>query len=181
MKKIVVLSGGLVAAGSAALVGAGVALSQPGPDMSSYNVVGEQYSKALQILKSQGVKAYFGGSFGSVLPQAQCLVDQQKITSGGRMLLMLDCSQKAADMIADMGPSGGSHRRLQRHHHGDPDPGGADSGRARRGCPGSRLGLDHPFQVLQRLGSCCGRPDARQPDRRSGRAGCLPIRTPAGR
>ena len=106
MKKLVVLSGGLVAVGSVALIGAGVALSQP-QDMSSYNVVGEPYNKALQILKSQGVKAYFGGSFGSVLPQAQCLVDQQKVTSGGRMLLSLDCSQKAADQLAAMGPSGG--------------------------------------------------------------------------
>jgi hypothetical protein len=107
VKKLVVLSGGLVVAGSVALIGAGVALSQPGQDMSSYNVVGEQYGKALQILKSQGVKAYFGGSFGSVLPQNACLVDQQKVTGGGRMLLMLDCSQKAADQIADQAPSGG--------------------------------------------------------------------------
>ena len=108
MKKLVVLSGGLVAAGSIALIGAGVALSQPGqPDGSSLNVVGEPYNKALQILKSQGVKAYFGGSFGSVLPQAQCLVDQQKVTAGGRMLLSLDCSQNAADILAAMGPSGG--------------------------------------------------------------------------
>ena len=86
---MVVLSGGLVVAGSAALIGAGIALSQP-QDMSSYNVVGEPYSKALAILKSQNVKAFFGGSFGSVLPQSQCLVDQQKVTSGGRMLLMLE-------------------------------------------------------------------------------------------
>jgi hypothetical protein len=107
VNKLVVLSGGLVVAGSAALIGAGVALSQPGPDMSSYNVVGEPYQKALQILKSQNVKAYFGGSFGSVLPQSQCLVDQQKVTKAGRMLLMLDCSQKAADELAAMGPSGG--------------------------------------------------------------------------
>jgi hypothetical protein len=105
VKKLVALSGGLVAVGSAALIGAGVALSQP--DQSSLNIVGEPYQKALQVLKSQGVKAYFGGSFGSVLPQAQCLVDQQKVTAGGRMLLMLDCSQKAADEIANMGPSGG--------------------------------------------------------------------------
>lgn len=107
MKKLVVLSGGLVVAGSAALIGAGVALSQPAPDYSSLNVVGEPYNKALQILKSQGVKAYFGGSFGSVLPQAQCLVEQQKVTSAGRMQLMLDCSQKAADELAAMGPAGG--------------------------------------------------------------------------
>ena len=106
MKKLVALSGGLVAAGTVALIGAGVALSQPG-DASSYNVVGQPYNKALQILKAQGVTAHFGGSFGSVLPQAQCLVDQQKMTAGGRMLLSLDCSQKAADELKDMGPSGG--------------------------------------------------------------------------
>jgi hypothetical protein len=104
VKKLVVLSGGLVTVGAAALVGAGVAMSQPG---ASLNVVGEPYNKALQILKSQGVKAYFGGSFGSVLSQSDCLVDQQKITSGGRVLLMLDCSQKAADLLEEMGPSAG--------------------------------------------------------------------------
>ena len=106
MNKLVVLSSGLIAAGSAAVITAGVALSQPG-DQSSYNVVGEPYQKALQELKSQGVHAYFGGSFGSVLPQAQCLVDQQKITANRRVLLMLDCSQKAADQLAAQGPSGG--------------------------------------------------------------------------
>lgn len=105
MNKIVVLSGGLLTAGAAAIIGAGVALSQP--DANGLNVVGEPYNKALQVLKGQGVKAYFGGSFGSVLPQAQCLVDQQKVTAGGRMLLMLDCSQKAADLLQAMGPSGG--------------------------------------------------------------------------
>lgn len=106
MKKIVVLSGGLVVAGSAAVIGAGVALSQPIGDQSSYNVVGEPYAQALQTLKSQGVKAYFGGSFGSVLPESQCLVDQEK-EIGKRMLLMLDCTQKAADEAAAAGPSGG--------------------------------------------------------------------------
>jgi hypothetical protein len=105
---LVALGGGLaVAASSAALIGAGIALSQPAADQSSLNVVGEPYQKALQILKSQGVHAYFGGSFGSVLPQAQCLVDEQKETAHKRMLLMLDCSQKAADQIANQGPSGG--------------------------------------------------------------------------
>jgi hypothetical protein len=107
VKNLVVLGAGLFAAGAAAVIGAGVATSQPQPDMSAYNVVGEPYNRALQILKSQGVKGYFGGSFGSVLPQAQCLVDQQKVTSGGRMLLMLDCSQEAADQIADSAVPGG--------------------------------------------------------------------------
>lgn len=108
MKKLVVLSGSLIAvAGSAAVITAGVALSQPGGDQSSLDVVGEPYQKALQELKGQGVHAYFGGSFGSVLPQAQCLVDQEKKTSAGRVLLELDCSQKAADELAAQGPSGG--------------------------------------------------------------------------
>ncbi len=108
MKKLVVLSGGLVAVGSAALVGAGIAMSQPGSNGSNYlNVVGEPYNKALQMLKSQGYKGYFGGSFGSVLSQANCLVDSQKITSGGRILLMLDCSQAAADQLEQMGSAGG--------------------------------------------------------------------------
>ena len=106
MKKLVVLSGGLVAVGSAALVGAGIAMSQPG--QSNYmNVVGEPYNKALQILKAQGMKGYFGGSFGSVLSQSDCLVDKQKVTSEGRILLMLDCSQQAAELLEEMGPSGG--------------------------------------------------------------------------
>ena len=105
MKKLVVLSGGLVAVGSAALVGAGIAMSQPSANYM--NVVGEPYQKALQILKSQGYKGYFGGSFGSVLSQANCLVDSQKMTSEGRILLMLDCSQNAADMLEQMGPAGG--------------------------------------------------------------------------
>ncbi|OBI82624.1 hypothetical protein [Mycobacterium sp. E740] len=105
MNKLVALSGGLVAVGSAALVSAGIAMSQPAAN--NFNVIGEPYGQALQILKKQGVKGYFGGSFGSVLPQAQCLVDKQKVTSGGRILLMLDCSQKAADRLAEMAPSGG--------------------------------------------------------------------------
>jgi hypothetical protein len=104
VKKLVMLGAGVLAAGSAAVISAGVAVSQPG---GSYNVVGEPYSRALAILKAQGVNASFGGSFGSELPQAQCLVDTQKLTSGGKMLLMLDCSQAAVDQLAAMGPAAG--------------------------------------------------------------------------
>ncbi len=106
MRKLVVFSCGLVVAGSAALIGGGVAISQPAQP-SAYDVTGEQYGRALAILKSQGVKAYFGGSTGSVLPQSACLVSSQKVTSGGRMLLTLDCTQAAADQIKAMGPTGG--------------------------------------------------------------------------
>ncbi|MBB2774482.1 UNVERIFIED_ORG: hypothetical protein GGE11_005438 [Mycolicibacterium obuense] len=104
LKKLVTLGAGILAAGAAAVIGTGVAASQPG---GSYNVVGEPYNKALQILRAQGVKATFGGSFGSVLPQASCLVDTQKLTSAGKMLLMLDCSQAAADRLKASQPAGG--------------------------------------------------------------------------
>jgi hypothetical protein len=106
VKKLVVLSGGLMAVGSVALVSAGIAMSQPGGGNAA-NVVGEPYNKALQILKSQGLKGYFGGSFGSVLNQNNCLVNSQKMTSEGRILLMLDCSQEAADTLEEMGSAGG--------------------------------------------------------------------------
>jgi hypothetical protein len=42
-----------------------------------------------------------------VLSQANCLVDSQKMTSEGRILLMLDCSQAAADQLEEMGPASG--------------------------------------------------------------------------
>jgi hypothetical protein len=113
VKKLVVLSGGLVAVGSAALIGAGIAMSQPGG--SNYaNVVGEPYMKAQQILKSQGIKWTFGGARGSVLAQSECLVDSQQpieTMDMGRpavkMKLFLDCTQAAADLLEEMGPSGG--------------------------------------------------------------------------
>ncbi|WP_018599768.1 hypothetical protein [Mycobacterium sp. 155] len=106
-KQLLVLGGGLAAAGAITLFGAGTAASQPNSG-AAVNVVGEPYMKALQILKSQGVKAYFGGSFGSALPQSQCLVDAQKVTSQGRMLLTLDCTEHALEQLQETQSSGGA-------------------------------------------------------------------------
>ena len=107
MKKLVVLGAGAVAVAGAAMFTPAIADSDPGNSgMSALNVIGEPYGKALAILKSQNVKAFFGGSVGSDLPQAACIVSQQKITSGGRMYLSLDCSQKAADNATDSQPAG---------------------------------------------------------------------------
>ena len=80
MNKLVMLSGGCLAAGTVALLGAGAAMSQPQAGTSAHpsNVVGEQYGRALAILKSQGYKAVFGGSIGNDLPQSQCLVLEQQ-------------------------------------------------------------------------------------------------------
>ena len=105
MKKLVALGGGLLAAGSMALMAAGTATSQP--SSTSVNVVGEPYLKALAILKSQGVKATFGGSFGSALPQSECLVDSQKVNSSGKMILTLDCTEAAAEQSAESAVPGG--------------------------------------------------------------------------
>ena len=105
MNKLVALGGGLLAAGSIALVAAGTALSQP--TSTSVNVVGEPYMKALAILKSQGIKANFGGSRGSALPQAECLVDSQKVSSSGKMILMLDCTEEAAELAEESAVPGG--------------------------------------------------------------------------
>ena len=106
MKKLAVLSAGALAVGSAALISAGVATSQPNPNVSSLSVVGEPYGRALQILKSQRVKAYFGGAVGSDLPQAQCIVEKQKFT-GGRMYLSLNCTKEAAEAAGQLGGSDG--------------------------------------------------------------------------
>ena len=100
MKKLVVFGAGMFAAGSVVLFGAGAAVSDP-VDASAYNVVGEPYGKAVAILKNMGVKATFGGSRGSALPQAECLVDQQKVNSNGKMQLMLDCTLREAAEAAE--------------------------------------------------------------------------------
>ena len=111
MKKILGLGAAALAIpaaiASVGLFSPSVASSQPA-SVSGLNVVGEPYSRALAILKSQNVKATFGGSFGSDMPQSQCIVDSQKIISTGKMILMLDCTQEAADGATDSLPAGGS-------------------------------------------------------------------------
>jgi hypothetical protein len=94
VKKLVLLGAGTIAVASAALFNPALAVSDPGGG-NALNVVGEPYAKALNILKTQGVKPTFGGSFGSDVPQSACIVSQQKMTSAGKMILNLDCTTKA--------------------------------------------------------------------------------------
>ncbi|MDT5076640.1 MAG: hypothetical protein QOJ80_1277 [Mycobacterium sp.] len=107
MKKILGLGAAALvvpaAIASVALFNPGVAVSDPG-NTNSANVDGEPYYKAVSILKSQGIRATFGGSFGSDLPQSQCIVVQQKLLKN-RMILNLDCTQAAADHAADSAPA----------------------------------------------------------------------------
>ncbi len=104
MKKLVALGAGAVAATSIGLLSAGLASSDP--NGGQYNVIGEPYYKAVKILKGQGMSTGFGGSVGSALPQAQCMVSSQKLLSSGRMLLNLDCSEEAAALMAETASSG---------------------------------------------------------------------------
>ena len=120
MKKIIGLGAvGLVvpaaiastAIASVALFGPAVAGAAPATGASA-NVVGEPYYKAVGILKSQGLRASFGGSFGSDLLQSQCIVSQQKALKS-RMILMLDCTTAAAkdaagDVAAPAAPAPGT-------------------------------------------------------------------------
>jgi hypothetical protein len=90
------IAAGAVAVGTAAAaLGMGLGHANPGTN-NTMNVVGEPYAKAVAILRAQGVKAVFGGSVGSDVPQAQCVVASQKVlTTAYKMQLNLDCTAAA--------------------------------------------------------------------------------------
>ena len=94
MRKLVRVLAGVTVAGSAVALGIGASSADPSSS-STYNVVGEPYAKAVAILRAQGVKTTFGGSVGSDVPQSQCVVSSQKVTSSAKMQLMLDCTAAA--------------------------------------------------------------------------------------
>ena len=100
MKKLVVLGATAVAAGSIGLLSAGTASSDP-VNPNQMNVIGEPYYKAVKILKGIGLKTAFGGGVGSALPQAQCMVSSQKLVDDEKMLLNLDCTKEAAELMAE--------------------------------------------------------------------------------
>ena len=99
MNKLFLTMGCAAAAGAAALgvgVGAGHADPSGNSGNSTYNVVGEPYAKAVAILRAQGVKATFGGSVGSDVPQAQCIVVTEKVLSASKHIqLNVDCTDAA--------------------------------------------------------------------------------------
>ncbi|OBK78760.1 hypothetical protein [Mycobacterium sp. 1274761.0] len=105
MKKLVVLTAGAVAAGTVGLLSAGSTGADP-MNPNQANVIGEPYYKAVRILKGMGFGTGFGGSVGSALPQAQCMVSSQKLAGNNRMLLNLDCTEEAAQQMAEQGSLG---------------------------------------------------------------------------
>ena len=111
MRKLLLAIGGAVGATSAlATLGIGAGHADPGSDYSTYNVVGEPYAKAVAILRAQGVKATFGGSVGSDVKQAQCIVASEKVMSAsGHIQLSLDCTAEAQpEPVSSAGTSSGS-------------------------------------------------------------------------
>ena len=110
MKKLVVVGASAIAASTIGLLSAGLASSDPA-NPNQANVIGEPYYKAVKILKGMGIGTGFGGSIGSDLPQAQCMVASQKVVGSGnsmKMLLNLDCTKEAAQEMAEQGSSGSS-------------------------------------------------------------------------
>jgi hypothetical protein len=91
VKKIVALAAASVALGGMAVIGAGQAYS----DNGTLDVSGQTYAQAVKILKSQRYRPVFGGSVGSDIPQARCIVESQKILSNARVSLMLNCTKAA--------------------------------------------------------------------------------------
>ena len=91
MRKLVLVLASTALAGSAVALSVGASSADPS-SASTYNVVGEPYAKAVAILRAQGIKTTFGGSVGSDVPQSQCVVSSQKVTSSAKMQLMLNCT-----------------------------------------------------------------------------------------
>jgi len=94
VRKLVLVLAGTAVAGTAVALSIGASSADPSSS-STYNVVGEPYAKAVAILRAQGVKATFGGSVGSDVPQSQCMVSSEKVLSSAKMQLMLDCTAAA--------------------------------------------------------------------------------------
>lgn len=108
MRKLTLAIAGAATSGSAVLaLGMGAGAADPGSG-NLLNVVGEPYAKAVAILQAQGVPTSFGGSVGSDVPQAQCIVSSQKVLSTRKMQLMLDCTAEAQPQApqAPANPSG---------------------------------------------------------------------------
>jgi hypothetical protein len=92
VKKLLAVTAGSVALGAMGFLAAGQASSD---NSGVADVSGNTYAMAVKLLKSQGYRPTFGGSVGSDVPQAQCIVSSQKFMSNGRVSLMLNCTRAA--------------------------------------------------------------------------------------
>ena len=122
MNRLILVAAGALAAGSAAAA-LSMAPSNADPQAGgTMNILGEPYYKAVAILHAQGVSVVFGGSVGSDVPQAKCIVQSQKYLASGKMSLMLNCT-KAAQPEAPPPSSAGSPPPIPADGGGRPTPG----------------------------------------------------------
>ncbi len=101
MKKLLAVAAGSVALASMGFLTAGHASS----DNGAADVSGQPYAQAVKVLRSEGYKAVFGGSVGSDLPEAQCIVASQKFLPNRRVSLMLNCTKAAQPAPSAAAPS----------------------------------------------------------------------------
>jgi hypothetical protein len=97
VNRLILVTAGALAAGSAA-VALSMGSSNADPNSNAggtMNILGEPYFKAVAILHAQGIPTVFGGSVGSDVPQAQCIVQSQKLLPTRKMSLMLNCTKAA--------------------------------------------------------------------------------------
>jgi beta-lactam-binding protein with PASTA domain len=106
-RKLALLVGGASAAVTMVVMGTGQANAEV-PD-----VTGEQYGRAIAVLKNLGYKGTFGGAIGNDLPQSQCVVIEQQ-PAGRTVKLRLNCDlapgqeQPVAPNTHSLVPPGGS-------------------------------------------------------------------------
>lgn len=127
MNKLIAVTGALASGAALTALGMGSSTADPASN-STYNVVGEPYAKAVAILRAQGVPTTFGGSVGSDVPQAQCIVSSEKVLGTGKIQLMLDCTAEAQPE----GPAATSVANAPTSGASSPDAGG----RPTPGAPG---------------------------------------------
>ena len=94
MNKLILAAAGALAAGTA-VTALGMGASSADTSNSIYNVLGEPYAKAVAILHAEGMSTVFGGSVGSDVPQARCIVQSQKAITSAKMQLMLNRTEEA--------------------------------------------------------------------------------------
>jgi len=94
VNKLILAAAGALAAGTA-VTALGMGASSADTSNSIYNVLGEPYAKAVAILHAEGMSTVFGGSVGSDVPQARCIVQSQKAITSAKMQLMLNCTEEA--------------------------------------------------------------------------------------
>jgi hypothetical protein len=124
VKRLILVAAGALAASSAvAALNMGSSNADPNAG-GTMNILGEPYYKAVAILHAQGIQTVFGGSVGSDVPQAKCVVQSQKYLASGKMSLMLNCTKAAQpEAPAPSGPGSAPAQQIPSDGGSRPTPG----------------------------------------------------------